>query len=109
MYNKYRAAKTVVDGITFASRKEAGRYKELKILQAAGIISGLRMQVPYLLIDNQRRGGKLVERKCVYVADFVYMLNGEEVVEDVKGIRTDAYRIKRKLMLERYDIQIKEV
>lgn len=107
--SKYRAVKTTVDGITFASRKEAGRYCELKILQEAGIIKDLRMQVPYLLIDSQRRAGKVVERKCVYVADFVYQMDGETVVEDVKGIRTEAYRIKRKLMLERYDIQIKEV
>lgn len=109
MYSKYKAVKTTVDGITFASRKEAGRYSELKILQEAGIITDLRMQVPYLLIDNQRRGGKLIERKCVYVADFVYQMDGDTVVEDVKGVKTDAYRIKRKLMLERYDIQIKEV
>lgn len=109
MYSKYNATKTEVDGITFASRKEAKRYKELKILEKADVISELQLQVPYLLIDNQRRNGKLIERKCVYVADFVYRLNGETVVEDVKGVRTDAYRIKRKLMLERYNIQIKEV
>lgn len=109
MYSKYNATKTEVDGITFASRKEAKRYKELKILEKADVISELQLQVPFLLIDNQRRNGKLIERKCVYVADFVYQMEGETVVEDVKGVRTDAYRIKRKLMLERYNIQIKEV
>lgn len=55
------------------------------------------------------RRGKLLENECSYVADFVYEENETTIVEDTKGFRTDAYIIKRKLMLERYGIQIREV
>lgn len=124
---KYNAQKCVVDGITFDSRKEANRYCELKLLERGGVIKDLRMQVEFILIPNQyrteKRYGKngkelkekqvLLERKCSYIADFVYTLNetGETVVEDVKSdaTRTDDYIIKRKLMLFCCRIQIKEV
>lgn len=127
---KYRAKKTEVDGITFDSMKEAKRYQELKILEAAGQIKDLRLQVPYELIPAMRdpdtigkRGGKikgkLVERAVIYKADFVYLEKldipfsdqekWEEVVEDVKGMRTKEYILKRKLMLYRYGIRIREV
>lgn len=120
--SKYHAKKTEADGIIFDSKKEAARYEVLKILQKTGLISDLRLQVPYVLIAEQRgpdeitaRGrrkkGKLWERACVYVADFVYTdtETGETVVEDVKGRRTKEYIIKRKLMLKEYGIRIKEV
>lgn len=127
---KYRAKKTEVDGITFDSMKEAKRYQELKILEAAGQIKDLRLQVPYELIPAMRepdtigkRGGKikgkLIERAVIYKADFVYLEKldipfsdqekWEEVVEDVKGMRTKEYILKRKLMLYRYGIRIREV
>lgn len=106
--SKYGAKKTVYDGIVFASKREAGRYAALKMLQEAGIISGLRRQIPYVLIDTQRINGKVVERRCAYVADFVYEQDGQTVVEDCKGVRTEAYKIKRKLMLKIYGIRIKE-
>lgn len=124
--SKYHAKKTIVDGIEFASKKEANRYSELKILERAGKIKNLQMQVPFLLIPAQyeeekiitERGKgkvqkKLIERKTVYKADFVYTKNGEIVVEDVKGYRQagayNTFVIKRKLMLERYGIHIVEV
>lgn len=117
---KYRSIKTEVDGIVFDSRKEAGRYSELKLLERAGKISNLRLQVKYMLIPAQRepdtkgprggiRPGRLLEKECSYIADFVYEENGTTIVEDTKGFRTDAYIIKRKLMLERYGIKIREV
>ena len=107
---KYRNKKTVVDGIEFGSKHEAHRWIELKYMERAGLIKYLTRQVPYVLIDNQKdENGKIIERKCVYVADFVYDQDGTTVVEDAKGVRTDAYKIKRKLMLERYGIAIKEV
>jgi len=127
---KYKAKKTEVDGITFDSMKEAKRYQELKILEAAGQIKDLRLQVPYELIPAIRepdtigkRGGKikgkLIERAVIYRADFVYLEKldipfsdqekWEEVVEDVKGMRTKEYILKRKLMLYRYGIRIREV
>jgi hypothetical protein len=110
--------------------KEAKRYQELKILEAAGHIKDLRLQVPYELIPAMRepdtigkRGGKikgkLIERAVIYKADFVYLEKldipfsdqekWEEVVEDVKGMRTKEYILKRKLMLYRYGIRIREV
>lgn len=109
MRNKYGNKKTVVDGITFDSRKEAKRYQELKLLEKAGEIKDLRRQVKYELIPSQKINGKVVERKVEYVADFVYLQNGDIVVEDTKGIRTKDYIIKRKLMLYVWGIKIVEI
>lgn len=125
MRSKYGSRKQTVSGTTFDSRKEARRFQELRLLEQAGKISDLRLQVKFQLIPPQRepsfevykngpnkgrrKPGKLVEKECSYIADFVYVQDGETVVEDAKGYRTDVYIIKRKLMLERYGIQIKEV
>lgn len=110
MYNKYGNHKTVRNGRTFDSKHEAGRYAELKILERAGKISGLKTQVSYLLIPTQYdENHRCIEHSCKYVADFVYFENGQLVVEDAKGVKTDVYRIKRKLMLKEYGIRIKEV
>jgi hypothetical protein len=117
---KYKAKKTVLDGITFDSKKEADRYTELKFLLKSGEIQDLQMQVEYELLPNQygpdivtprgkTKRGPLLERAVKYKADFVYTENGVTVVEDVKGFRTKEYIIKRKLLLWRYGIQIKEV
>lgn len=107
-YNKYGAKRVG----THASRKEHNRSMQLQIMQRAGLISGLREQVKYVLIPAQRgSGGKLLERECAYIADFVYTDNetGQTVVEDTKGFRTKEYIIKRKLMLSVHGIRIKEV
>lgn len=101
--SKYNAKKTTIDGITFASKKEAMRYKELDLLQRAGEIQDLMLQVPYTLIPRQAG-----ERACTYIADFVYTENGEQVVEDVKGMKTQVYILKRKLMLWVHGIKIFE-
>ena len=102
--NKYRNKKTVFDGITFDSMKEAKRYKQLKIFERAGLIKDLKLQVPFVLIDKTSYG-----RAIKYVADFVYTEDNKMVVEDVKGVRTDVYRLKKRLLAERYGIVIKEV
>lgn len=120
--SKYGAEKVTIDGITFDSKKEANRYRELKILEKIGEITNLQMQVKYVLIPAQRepdtvgkRGGiikgKLIEREVSYIADFVYrdIKTGAWVIEDTKGMRTHEYIIKRKLMLYRHGIRIKEV
>lgn len=115
MPNKYKAKKTVVDGIPFDSEKEAKRYGELKILLRSGKIADLELQKKFVLIPSQRINGKTVERECAYFADFVYTENGQTVVEDVKGYRDPAsaayakYTIKRKLMLQKYGVRIKEI
>lgn len=109
--SKYRNKKVNVDGIWFDSIREARRYGELKLLQKGGYISDLRLQVPYELIPNQKVGGRVVERKVRYIADFTYHDNvkDEDVVEDAKGYLTEVYRLKKKLMMMVYGIQIKEV
>lgn len=107
--NKYRNKKVCYNGITFDSKKEACRYSELLLLERAGVITDLQMQVPFVLIPSQRINGRVVERECKYIADFVYTENGKKVVEDTKGMKTDKYIIKRKLMLYVHGIQIKEV
>ena len=83
--NNFGNKKTVVDGITFDSQKEAARWQELKLMQRAGLICELQRQVPFVLIPKQERNGKVIERPVVYKADFVYRENGEDVVEDVKS------------------------
>ncbi len=110
-WTKYNNKKITVDGQTFDSKKEANRYQELLLLEKAGVIKDLRMQVKFTLIPAQRdeATGKVVERECSYKADFVYDEDGKTVVEDVKGFRTKEYIIKRKLMMWRYGIRIREV
>lgn len=120
--SKYGANKTVIDGIEFDSKKEAKRWTELKLLERAGVIRDLDRQVKFVLIPAQReadtigargaiRKGKIIERECAYVADFVYTdtETGETVVEDTKGFKTKDYIIKRKLMLWVHKIKIMEV
>lgn len=106
--SKYYNKKVTYDGVMFDSIKEARRYQELRLLLRAGAISELRLQVPYELIPAQYINGKCVERAVKYIADFVYTENGKEVVEDAKGVRTDTYKIKKKLMLYVYGIRLKE-
>lgn len=107
--SKYNARKVRLDGITFDSKAEAKRYAELLMLERAGAISDLQRQVEFTLIPAQKIDGMCVERACKYKADFVYLENGKRVVEDVKGLKTKDYIIKRKLMLYVYGIRIKEV
>lgn len=106
--NKYHNIKTYLNGEKFDSRKEASRWKELCLMQRAGLITNLNRQVNYILIPSQYIDGKCVERSVSYVADFVYKQNGELIVEDTKGKKTPEYVIKRKLMLQVYGIRIKE-
>ena len=105
--SKYHAKKTVVDDITFDSRKEADRYLILKGMEEEGAIEDLRRQVRYELIPAFDVDGKHY-RSVFYVADFVYMEDGKEVVEDVKGMMTDTYKLKAKLFARRYGKSIKE-
>ena len=107
--SKYHARKTTVDGITFDSRREADRYLVLKGMEEDGAIEGLRRQVRYELIPAFEVDGRHY-RPVFYVADFVYVdkETGKEVVEDVKGMRTDVYRLKSKLFARRYGMTIRE-
>lgn len=108
-HSKYHNKKTECDGIIFDSKREAARYKELKILLTAGEISDLRLQVPYELVPVFKVGSEIF-RATKYVADFVYRdKDGNEVIEDSKGMRTDVYKLKKKLMAYIYHIVIQEV
>ncbi len=102
--SKYGAKRTEVDGITFASKAEARRYSELKLMLVAGDIHGLMLQPSFDLHVN---GMKV----CRYVADFEYYRAGssEPTIEDVKGVLTPAYRLKKKLMRAIHAINIVEV
>nr|DAT38333.1 MAG TPA: Endonuclease [Caudoviricetes sp.] len=105
--SKYNNQKIRVGGELFDSKREYNRWCELRLLERSGIICNLQRQVKFRLIDSQKTPER-TERPCDYIADFVYYENGNRVVEDCKGMRTDVYKIKRKLMLEKYNISIKE-
>lgn len=108
--SKYGNRKTEVDGILFDSKAEARRYNELKIMERCGLIHGLTLQPPFVVVDGKKWSDGRKHRDTVYRADFQYFdETGNIVVEDVKGFRTEAYRIKRELMKERYNIEIREV
>ena len=114
--NKYGNRKTMLDGILFDSKKEASRYAELKLMQRAGVIRDLVLQPKYCLIPTIEgsRGG-VKQRATYYIADFEYWeKNGDcwkRVVEDVKSpaTKTALYKLKKKLMLWRHGVEIKEV
>lgn len=120
---KYHNKKITVDGITFDSRREYNRFRELQLLERAGQIQGLELQKKFVLLPTQyetferygakgqrlKDGKRCIEKECAYIADFVYTENGETVVEDTKGMRTKEYIIKRKLMLYIHGIKIREV
>lgn len=104
-YNKYHARRVEMDGITFDSQKEANRYNDLKLMQAAGEIQDLKHHVAFPIDVN----GMHV---CDYEADFVYQTIGGLRIEDVKSTitrRLPAYRLKRKLMQAVHGIEIVEV
>lgn len=125
--NKYHNKKYTYLGIKFDSLKECRRYSELRLLEQSGKIKDLELQKEYELIPAQYdestevytkglhkgepKPGRLLERAVVYRADFVYTdcETGQQVVEDTKGMRTKEYVIKRKLLLWRYGIKIKEI
>lgn len=110
--SKYRNKTIMTSDGKFDSQREYDRWCELKLLERAGKISGLQRQVKYELIPTQRapgKKGKVLELPVNYFADFVYFgEDGFPVVEDCKGSRTEAYKIKRKLMLQRFGVRIRE-
>ena len=105
--SKYGNHRTVIDGIRFDSKREAERWCELRLLERAGEIKELQRQVSFELIPAQKNGKV---KSVKYVADFTYETRyGKYVVEDAKGVKTEVYKIKKKLMLERYGIEVVEV
>lgn len=118
--SKYASEKTVLDGITFDSRKEARRYAMLRLMEKKGLITNLQRQVPFDLAPAQyvdvvrhlktkdKTVQVMVRRPMRYIADFTYYENGRYIVEDTKGFRTDEYKKKKNLMRRIYEIEIKE-
>ena len=110
--NKYKAIKTTIQGRTFDSKKEAGRYLVLNQMQKDGLITGLICQPSFqFVIDGEVLRYKPSNRAVKYIADFQYTLENERVVEDVKSKMTSslpAYKLKKALMLAVNGIEIKE-
>lgn len=110
---KYRNRKMKIENIVFDSQKEARRYFELKLLEKKGEISQLQRQVPFELIPAEVGADTKKLRSIVYLADFVYLTEKDGVsqkhIEDVKGVKTAVYRLKKRLMWHLYRINIEEV
>ncbi len=104
--NKFGAKKTEVDGIVFDSKKEAGRYVELKLLERAGEIRNLELQPSFECVVND-------QKICKYNADFAYFEGDKRIVEDVKGYRGGAafkvYRLKVKLVKALFNVEVVEI
>ena len=114
-YHNEKATRRMPNGEvrTFDSQREAGRYDELALLLKAGNIRDLRLQQTFTLQESYVTADGDVVRGIVYKADFVYWENygsgWTRVVEDAKGVRTEGYKIKKKLMEEKFGIKIREV
>lgn len=111
--SKYRAQKTIVDGVCFDSKTEARRYTDLLILQKAGIISDLKCQPSFVLLEGFKDITGKREQAIKYRADFQYFEDGRKVVEDVKSKATSKARdwsLRRKLFKHRFpEIELREV
>lgn len=107
--NKYHNKKVIYNGIKFDSKKESQYYLKLKMLEKAGKIRDLKLQVPFTLIETFRLNDKTY-RKMKYIADFTYYDDKNNLhVVDTKGYRTKEYELKKKLMAWKYGIEIEEV
>lgn len=110
-YHNEKAVRTMPNGLprTFDSQREARRYDELRMLYEAGEIQDLRLQANFTLQEGYVAADGEVVRPIVYKADFQYIKDGNIIVEDVKGVRTPEYQMKKKLMQDRYCITITEI
>lgn len=95
--NKYKNKKTIYDGIKFDSKKEGSYYLKLKLLEEKGIISDLKLQVKFELQPKFQFGNKTI-RAINYIADFTYIQDNKLHIVDTKGVRTDVYKLKKKMM-----------
>jgi hypothetical protein len=100
--NKYGAKPTEVDVIKFASRAEARRYGELKLLERAGQIRDLKLHVEYPLIVNGEKVGK-------YTCDSEYIEGDELVTEDVKGRAARDWPLRKRLFAALYGRKVREI
>ncbi len=98
---KYRNEKTNIGSIAFDSKKESQRYKDLKLMEKAGVITAFILQPKIPIIINGKR-------ICYYIGDFGYFKDGVQIIEDCKGFKTSVYRLKNKLIKALYNIEILE-
>lgn len=103
--NKYGNKKVTEDGMTFDSTKEYSRWKELKLMEKAGEITGLVRQLRIEIIPKTK-----LYKAVSYIPDFVYFdkQEGKTIYEDVKGAKTEVYKLKKKILYWRHGIEIKE-
>lgn len=108
--SKYHSKKVIIDGIKFDSKREGEYYQKLKILEKQGLIKDLELQKEYLLQDKFIINGK-TRRKITYRADFSYVSTEDDKlhVVDVKGFKTELYKLKKKLFEYKYNIEIEEI
>ena len=116
-HSKYNARRTTIDGVRFASRKEAKRYGELRLLEKAGEITDLVLQPEFnlnvpahrtFIYQGKTQQYPVNKRVAIYRADFQYTEGGQTVIEDVKGLRTPVYRLKKKMVEAQYGVMIRE-
>lgn len=100
--NKYNAKKVEINGIQWDSKHEARDGAKLMKLASMGIISNLQRQVPFVLQEGYKNNQGKAIRPIKYIADFVYERDGQKYVQDSKGVRTEVYKLKRKLFEKRY-------
>ena len=109
--NKYHTTKVIYNGIKFDSKKERARFITLKQLEKMGIIKELELQKKFLLQEGYTNAEGKKRRPIYYIADFYYYdyIDNKWVVEDVKGVRTDVYKLKKKLFEYKYNLTIDEL
>lgn len=109
--SKYHNKKVIYNGIKFDSKKEMERYKNLKILERTNYICSLELQAKFLLQDGYTNAKGKKIRPIYYIADFFYFdyTDRRWVVEDVKGVRTEVYKLKKKLFEYKYNLTIDEL
>jgi hypothetical protein len=99
--NKYNNKKPLVDGIRFDSKKEAKFYKDLKLQMAAGEIKEFELQPQFVLLEKDK--DRVTGRGIKYIADFkITYADGSVEIVDVKGHKTQVYKLKKKLLLAKY-------
>lgn len=108
--NKYKNQKTIINNIKFDSKKEANRFVYLNMLLKANEIKDLELQKEFILQEAFDKNNKHY-RKISYIADFYYfdLKRNRWIVEDIKGIRTEVYKLKKKLFEYKYDLEIEEI
>lgn len=109
--NKYHNTKVIYNGIKFDSKKEMQRYKELELLESTDYICNLELQKKFLLQDGYTNAKGKKIRPIYYISDFYYYdyIDNKWIVEDTKGVRTEVYKLKKKLFEYKYNLTIDEL